>query len=404
LEQGVNRLPASLDCPTAARRTWDCVVIGGGPAGALAARQCALRGLATLLVERRAFPRYKVCGACINVRSLSVLASAGLEKNVRALCGARLRRLSVRSAGHVLELPLPGGMSISRARFDEVLVRTATEAGAAWLPETQARVLSLAGPGQPARVQLRRCASTAGNDPWSVEARTVVAADGLGHPSLPGNSFVSSNVAGNSRFGAGAVLAPAAYHLESGTIQLALARGGYVGIVRLEDGAWNVAAALEAGRAGRHTSLPSAIESILSEAGAAPLGGDGVHWQGTPRLTRTVSPVSRHGLFLVGDGAGYVEPFTGEGIAWALDGGVRVVPSVERALNGDLDGACRMWRSEFHRSVRRRQTWCRRFSWLSKRPALARTAMAMCARWPGLARPVIHRLNQPLLAPLTKSA
>ena len=46
--------------------TWDVIVIGAGPAGAVAARQVALAGLQTLLVDAKCFPREKVCGGYLN--------------------------------------------------------------------------------------------------------------------------------------------------------------------------------------------------------------------------------------------------------------------------------------------------------------------------------------------------
>ncbi|HSG47467.1 MAG TPA: FAD-dependent monooxygenase, partial [Longimicrobiales bacterium] len=58
---------------------WDAVVVGAGPAGALTAALAARRGLATLLVERSAFPRWKVCGACLNPAGVAVLRWAGLD-------------------------------------------------------------------------------------------------------------------------------------------------------------------------------------------------------------------------------------------------------------------------------------------------------------------------------------
>jgi Dehydrogenases (flavoproteins) len=48
---------------------WDVVVIGAGVAGGLAALDCARRGLRVLVVEQRAFPRWKVCGCCFNAQA-----------------------------------------------------------------------------------------------------------------------------------------------------------------------------------------------------------------------------------------------------------------------------------------------------------------------------------------------
>ena len=52
---------------------WQAVVVGAGPAGALAALQLARQGVRVLLVEKRAFPRWKVCGCCLNAQALSLI-------------------------------------------------------------------------------------------------------------------------------------------------------------------------------------------------------------------------------------------------------------------------------------------------------------------------------------------
>ena len=57
---------------------WDLIVIGAGPAGAMAARQAALGGARVLLVDRASFPRRKVCGCCLNGAALGVLTDVGL--------------------------------------------------------------------------------------------------------------------------------------------------------------------------------------------------------------------------------------------------------------------------------------------------------------------------------------
>ena len=68
----------TLDVETAVSQKWDALVIGAGPAGALAARQAALSGKRVLLVDSKSFPRPKVCGACLNGQALVVLQSVGL--------------------------------------------------------------------------------------------------------------------------------------------------------------------------------------------------------------------------------------------------------------------------------------------------------------------------------------
>src|SRR5262249_20214497 len=60
----------------------DCAVVGAGPAGSLAARQVAQQGLQVLLIDRAAFPRWKVCGCCLNLAALASLNAVGLQSLV----------------------------------------------------------------------------------------------------------------------------------------------------------------------------------------------------------------------------------------------------------------------------------------------------------------------------------
>ena len=74
------RMSASIEAAEVGKCIWDVLVIGAGPAGAMATRQLARLGLQPLLVERKAFPRAKVCGACLNQRAI-----ARMETGVVAL-------------------------------------------------------------------------------------------------------------------------------------------------------------------------------------------------------------------------------------------------------------------------------------------------------------------------------
>ena len=71
-------LAPTLTLEQAAGRTWPVVVVGAGPAGAVAAGLIARAGSRVLLVDRSTFPRAKVCGCCLNGRALAALADAGL--------------------------------------------------------------------------------------------------------------------------------------------------------------------------------------------------------------------------------------------------------------------------------------------------------------------------------------
>jgi hypothetical protein len=112
--------PASLPvAPTlglveAARRAWDVIAVGAGPAGACAARELARAGRSVLLVDKSSFPRSKVCGSCLNGRVLSALEAVGLGALVEEAGGVVLDGLRLAVAGAEVTLTLPGGAALAR--------------------------------------------------------------------------------------------------------------------------------------------------------------------------------------------------------------------------------------------------------------------------------------------------
>ena len=76
-------VPATITAAAAAGRVWDVLVIGAGPAGAVAAREVARRGARVLLADRSAFPRGKVCGCCLNGSALAGMSTVSPWRNVR---------------------------------------------------------------------------------------------------------------------------------------------------------------------------------------------------------------------------------------------------------------------------------------------------------------------------------
>lgn len=79
--------------------------------------------------------------------------------------------------------------------------------------------------------------------------------------------------------------------------------------------------------------LGRAAARLVREAGwPAPELFAELSWRGTPALTRRRTRISEERVFVLGDAAGYVEPFTGEGMAWALASGAAVAPLAARAV------------------------------------------------------------------------
>jgi flavin-dependent dehydrogenase len=98
-------------------------------------------------------------------------------------------------------------------------------------------------------------------------------------------------------------------------------------------------------------------------------------------------------VFRIGDAAGYIEPFTGEGMAWALAAAVAVVPLAERAAVAWQPSLEREWEQTYRRVVGRRQWTCHAAAAVLRRPWLTRACVGVLSCWPRLAGPVIYHLN-----------
>jgi flavin-dependent dehydrogenase len=370
----------------AAGREWDVAVVGAGPAGAVAARELARRGRSVLLIDRASFPRSKVCGCCLNNSALGTLAAVGLGE-LAGRCGAvPLKRARLASGGRSAEVRLPGGVALSREAFDAALVREAIAAGATFLPETTARA------GAEAQLHL---VPTLGVG-TRVGVGVVIAAVGL-NGQVVGSEECRPAVADGSRIGAGAVVSTAPDFYYPGAIFMAVGRGGYVGLVRVEDGRLDVAAAFDASFVRDAGGLGLASAEVMHEAGFPAVPElEALPWRGTPALTRAPRRVAGERWFAVGDAAGYVEPFTGEGMAWAVASAVAVAPLAARPWH---PGLTREWETTHARRIRSRQATCRAAVRVLRSPRLSRWAVRLLSVAPALARPIVAALNRPAHAP-----
>jgi flavin-dependent dehydrogenase len=379
-------IAATLSLEEAAVRLWDVLVIGAGPAGALTAREIARRGHAVLLVDRSAFPRWKVCGCCLNASALSTLAQIGLGSLTTDCHGVPLTQFRLASRSRSVSLPLPEGVALSREAFDSALIQSAIAAGAEFLPETYATLANIA-------TDVRMLYLRQGSRELLAGGRILVAADGLSGRLLTGEPGIYRLTVHNSRIGVGAMVSDAPDWYEPATIYMACGLAGYVGLVRLENGTLDVAAALDR-LAMQNAGGPAVLVSqMLAEAGWPSLPSlESLSWRGTPALTRRPSRVAAERLFIVGDSAGYVEPFTGEGMAWALAGATALGPLAAEATVSWTERHAARWRSTYHQIVGDRRA-SRTAAAILRHPMLTWGVIGILERFPSLGQPVIRRLN-----------
>lgn len=349
------------------------VVIGAGPAGSIAARDLAKRGRRVLLVDKSKFPRPKVCGCCLSARALAVLERVGLGGVVARLGARPIDSLElVSERGRRARVRLGGGVSLSRSSLDLALIEEAVRAGVEFVPECAATVGPISGPSRLVRVGAKEHA-----------ADLVIVADGLAGTSLKEVPGFEPEVAAGTRVGIAGVLERGPF--TRAAITMVCGRWGYVGAVWLEDGRVDIAGAVDAMWMKQVGGPSGAVARIFADAGLAVPGLAEAAWRGTPGLTRRRSVEAKR-LVVIGDAAGYVEPFTGEGMAWAMMCGEAVGRVVDSGVS---------WTRAHRGLIGRRQRDCRWVARLLRNPALCSMAIGVLAAVPALAGPIVRRISMP---------
>jgi flavin-dependent dehydrogenase len=355
---------------------FDVLVVGAGPAGSLAAIAAARAGARVLLADRAEFPRQKVCGCCLSAEALAALAD---HDAADAADGAvPLRTVRLVSAGRELAVRRDAGAALSRAELDARLAERARRTGA--------------------EVRTGCQALPAADGTWSVggtavRARCAVVADGLAGRTLDALPGFGWQVTRQSRMGFGALLPAGAVRCPAGEVRMHVVPGGYVGAVLLPCGSVDVAAAADPA-AVRDAGGPAAFAShALGDAVRDRGAFRAAAWRGTPTLTRRRTRVAAEGIIVAGDAASYVEPFTGEGMGWAMRTGAAAGALAARVSRGDA--SCADWPDLHRRTCRPARVRCRAISLLLRSPSLVRAAIAAGAAMPRLAESIAGRIGRP---------
>ena len=348
---------------------FDVAILGAGPAGSCAAIAAARTGARVLLIDRAQFPRDKVCGCC--------LAPAGVE-TLRAIDAGHvldgaidLRSVRLACATRELTLRRNAGVAIGRDALDSRLIDEARRCGVDVRLGTPGRVLG--------RDVGRDVVEIARGDE-RICARVAIAADGLSGTSLDGNADFTWRIARKSRIGFGATIAAGAIACGEGEILMRVARGGYIGAVELPSGAIDVAAAIDPARLRQFASVADCARDWL---GARVLNTSAItnaRWKGTPLLTRRRACVAADGILVAGDAAGYIEPFTGEGMSWAIATGAAAGVVAAQIARGEASWT--MWPALYASIVGRSRTRCRVIALLLRSPMLVRALVSIGNRAP----------------------
>jgi flavin-dependent dehydrogenase len=377
------------------------MVIGAGLAGSAAAIRLARRGFDVAWIEAAHFPRQKVCGCCLNLAALSALRELGCDDAVRRLAPAELRQWKLNACGREVTAPLPGGIAVSRGALDTTLVDEARKFGVTPQFGVRGQIVD----ASPAGVIVRRSDLAT---PQRFDA--VVLATGLTGASV--SRWLPWIEQPHGPMGA-SLLVQRLDGVADRTIHMVCGDGGYVGLVRLEDGRVDVAgavwperheiestghhhpggdAALEAVKRVGKERIVRIFETILATASIGPLPPDAAERLMTTPPLRRLRHYGEHGLLAVGDAAGYVEPFTGEGMAWAIRSGIVAADCI--AAGGTPDEIADRWLARRQEFLRRRQWICRALARGLETPARSRWLVRGMSLAPWAVRRAVARLNR----------
>lgn len=353
--------------------TYDLIVIGGGPAGSAAATLAARTGARVLLIEKGRFPRQKVCGEFVSAESLVLLqdllakASSPILKQAIRIASARIFL-----DGRMLTTTVdPPAASISRFDLDLALWSCANEAGAETRAETTVQSIGRDGQGF-------LLATSAG----TFAARSAINASGRW-------SNLNRSYSSSERW-----IGLKAHFAESDppqSVDLYFFNSGYCGVQPVAPGEINACAMVKAEVA---TSLPQVVAShpeLLARSRLwEPLGAP---VNTSPLIFREPEP-ERDSVLMVGDAAGFVDPFVGDGISLALRSGAMAAGCLQLFLNGQqsLSQATFLYSQRYRRElypVFRNSSGIRRL--LGLPPVVRKSVMFVLQRTPAVSKYLVKK-------------
>ena len=370
----------------------DVLIVGGGPAGSIAALVLARAGVGVTILDRATFPRDKLCGDSVNPGAMALLARHGVAAEVEARGLPVAGMLVTGPGGATVRAVYPGGVSgrsILRRELDLLLLEAAANAGAQ--VELGARVASPLVEGSNGTRRVTGVSLHTRGSAVTRHARIVIAADGR-RSSLAFALGLARHPRTPRRWALGAYFEGVTGLSNVGEMHV---RGGhYLGVAPVPGGLANACLVVPEARA-RAIGSSSALALDQALSGDEQLGPRFVAARRATPVTMLgplavdVDGAGVEGLLLAGDAAGFIDPMTGDGLRLAMHGGELAAAAALESLEGRVGTHVRLARRR-SQGLGAKLRVNRVLRSLVAVPAGVSLAAAATRIWPDLLTPLIN--------------
>ncbi len=311
----------------------DVIIVGAGPAGSITALLCAKAGLQVLLIDKQPFPREKTCAGALSVRAQAALQFAGItlppEIEERQISGIQF--IGPDMLSFTVRTPTPFACTIRRSNFDHFLAQQAIKTGVQFLDDCSLTKL----------VQNSNqvvCHTTKGVFKGQLligadgAASTVGKITGLRHPMKPNEIGLAIEVN-----------VPVPNDLWKRVLDSSIIYAWFLSIPSGYFWVFPRKESLSVGLGGVANKLgnaPNLLRGLsrrfTNRLGIAPFSLSGIRGHMLPFFKNAV-PLTANRVLLVGDAAGFIDAFSGQGICYALESGLIAANTCIRLITMKLD-------------------------------------------------------------------
>lgn len=399
---------------SATRKSYDAVIVGGGPAGTSAAIHLATHGARVLLAEKKRFPRAKLCGEFISPECLEHFERLGVADRMTAAGGARLvETVFYARGGSSVNVPSEWfgtrdryALGLSRAEMDNRLLARARDANVDVLEEAQSAGLIVRdGHVRGVRLKIKDVVRT---------YDSFIAIDATGRTRALAR-YLANKEKGVNGENRRATLVAFKAHLEGASVaeghcEIYFYPGGYGGLSRVEGGLSNlcfICAARDVRACGSDAERVMREVVMLNRRAQLTLAGARVRtrWLSVALDSfgrRKIVPAA--GLLAVGDAASFIDPFTGSGMLMALESGELAAGVILRRLaqlraGHSFESLAADYRARYHEKFSARLRVCALMRRAAFVPRLAEAAIALLGKSDYVRRRLAHATRRASLSP-----